>query len=95
MNVQVVTDPVGEILWLSLALSGRTHDLTAARTHKILRLYARQGVPILADMATSVRATASPPPSVVGPTANSPSPSRPRTGLCPRPGHLSNEAWHG
>ncbi|MGW4734780.1 transposase [Streptomyces shenzhenensis] len=51
VNVQVVTDPDGEILWLSPALPGRTHDLTAARTHKILRICARQGVPILADMA--------------------------------------------
>ena len=32
-------------------MPGRTHDLTAARTHKILRIRARQGVPILADMA--------------------------------------------
>ncbi|KAB1973037.1 transposase family protein [Streptomyces triticiradicis] len=51
VNVQVVTGPAGEILWLSPALPGRTHDLTAARTHKILRICARQGVPILADMA--------------------------------------------
>ncbi|WP_404199902.1 transposase family protein [Streptomyces tauricus] len=51
VNVQVVTDPAGVILWLSPALPGRTHDLTAARTHKILRICARQGVPILADMA--------------------------------------------
>ncbi|MFJ8939997.1 transposase family protein [Streptomyces sp. NPDC102365] len=51
VNVQVVTDPSGEILWLSPALPGRTHDLTAARTHKILRICARQGIPILADMA--------------------------------------------
>ncbi|MGX1027489.1 transposase family protein [Streptomyces sp. SAI-097] len=51
VNVQVVTDPAGEILWLSPALPGRTHDLTAARTHKILRICERQGVSILADMA--------------------------------------------
>ncbi|MGW4291161.1 transposase family protein [Streptomyces sp. NPDC004673] len=51
VNVQVVTDPGGDIVWLSPALPGRTHDLTAARTHKILRICARQGVPILADMA--------------------------------------------
>ncbi|MEU6521221.1 transposase family protein [Streptomyces sp. NPDC046978] len=51
VNLHVVTDPAGEILWLSPALPGRTHDLTAARTHKILRICARPGVPILADMA--------------------------------------------
>ncbi|NEA49883.1 transposase family protein, partial [Streptomyces sp. SID10815] len=33
VNVQVVTDPAGEVLWISPALPGRTHDLTAARTH--------------------------------------------------------------
>ena len=51
VNVQAVTDPVGRILWLLPALPGRTHDLTAARTHKILRICERQGVPVLADMA--------------------------------------------
>ncbi|GHH77820.1 hypothetical protein GCM10018793_26830 [Streptomyces sulfonofaciens] len=51
VSVQVVTDPAGQILWLSPALPGRTHDLTAARTHKILRICERQGVPVLADMA--------------------------------------------
>lgn len=51
VNVQVVKDPDGQILWLSPALPGRTHDLTAARTHKILRICARQGVPILAGTA--------------------------------------------
>ncbi|SCD45378.1 DDE superfamily endonuclease [Streptomyces sp. DpondAA-D4] len=33
------------------ALPGRTHDLTAARTHRIIHICERQGVPILADMA--------------------------------------------
>ena len=51
MNVQVVTDPDGRLLWLSPALPGRTHDLTAARTHRIIRICERQGVPILADRA--------------------------------------------
>jgi hypothetical protein len=30
VNVQLVTDPDGWLLWISPALSGRTHDLTAA-----------------------------------------------------------------
>ncbi|SCD74247.1 DDE superfamily endonuclease [Streptomyces sp. AmelKG-A3] len=33
------------------ALPGRTHDLTAARTHRIIHICECQGVPILADMA--------------------------------------------
>lgn len=51
VNVQVVTDPAGRLLWISPALPGRTHDLTAARTHRIIRICERQGVPILADRA--------------------------------------------
>jgi len=51
VNVQVVTDPAGRLLWISPALPGRVHDLTAARTHRIIRICERQGVPILADRA--------------------------------------------
>lgn len=51
VNVQVVTAPNGEVLWLSPALPGRCHDLTAARAHRIIRICERQGVPILADRA--------------------------------------------
>ncbi|MFJ8098469.1 transposase family protein [Streptomyces griseofuscus] len=51
VNVQVVTDPDGRLLWLSPALPRRAHDLTAARTHRIIRICERQGVPILADLA--------------------------------------------
>ncbi|KOG35897.1 transposase family protein, partial [Streptomyces viridochromogenes] len=32
-NVQVLTDPFGRLLWVSPALPGSTHDLTAARHH--------------------------------------------------------------
>ena len=49
VNVQVVTDPTGHVLWISPALPGRSHDLTAARTHRIIRICERQGVPVLAD----------------------------------------------
>lgn len=45
VNAQVATDPSGKILWLSPALPGRTHDLTAARTRQILRICERQGTP--------------------------------------------------
>lgn len=41
----------GEVLWISPALPGRTHDLTAAHTHRIIRICERQGVPVLADRA--------------------------------------------
>jgi hypothetical protein len=51
VNVQVVTDPAGRLLWLSPTLPGRAHDLTAARTHWIIRICERQGIPVLADHA--------------------------------------------
>ncbi|MEU9602434.1 transposase family protein [Streptomyces sp. NPDC048109] len=51
VNVQLVTDPAGRLLWISPALPGRAHDLTAARTHRIIRICERQGVPVLADRA--------------------------------------------
>nr|BBM95943.1 transposase [Streptomyces sp.] len=50
-NVQVMTDPAGRLLWIPPALPGRPHDLTAARTHRIIRICERQGVPVLADRA--------------------------------------------
>lgn len=43
VNVQVVTDPQGEVLWLSPALPGHCHDLTAARAHRIGRISNRYG----------------------------------------------------
>ncbi len=49
VNVQVVADPTGKLLWISPALPGRTHVLTAARPHRIIRICERQGVPVLAD----------------------------------------------
>jgi hypothetical protein len=51
VNVQLVTDPAGRLPWLSPALPGRAHDLTAARAHRIIRICERQGIPVLADRA--------------------------------------------
>ncbi|MFJ3899909.1 transposase family protein [Streptomyces sp. NPDC090083] len=51
VNVQVVTDLAGRLLWISPALPGRAHDLTAARAHRIIRICERKGVPVLADRA--------------------------------------------
>jgi len=36
VNLQVITDPLGTIMWISKVLPGRTHDLTAARTHRVI-----------------------------------------------------------
>lgn len=49
MNVQVVTDPFGRLLWASPALPGSTHDLTAARTHGIVEALAAAELKCWAD----------------------------------------------
>ncbi len=46
VTAQVVTDPGRQLLWLSPALPGRTHHLAAARTHRIIRICERRGVPL-------------------------------------------------
>ncbi|MFJ5034613.1 transposase family protein [Streptomyces sp. NPDC088560] len=51
VNVQVLSDPTGRLLWVSPVLPGRAHDLTAARTHRVIRTCERQGVPVLAGRA--------------------------------------------
>lgn len=51
MNVQVLTDPFGRLLWVSPALPGSTHDLTAARTHGIVDALAKAGLKCWGDKA--------------------------------------------
>ena len=50
VNRQVITDPGGTIVWISKVLPGRTHDLTAARRHRIISTCRRLGIPVLADL---------------------------------------------
>jgi hypothetical protein len=49
MNVQVITDPHGRMVWASPALPGAVHDIKAARTHGIIDALAEAGVPCWAD----------------------------------------------
>jgi hypothetical protein len=51
MNVQVLTDPFGRLLWASPALPGSTHDLTAARQHGIIEALADAGLRCWGDKA--------------------------------------------
>ncbi|WP_328923304.1 transposase family protein [Streptomyces sp. NBC_00190] len=51
MNVQVLTDPFGRLLWAPPALPGATHDLTAARSHRIVDALAAAGLKCWADKA--------------------------------------------
>ncbi|MEV4616061.1 transposase family protein [Kitasatospora sp. NPDC049258] len=48
---KVIAGPQGKLVWISRALPGRTHDLTAARSHRIVKTCVRLRVPVLADMA--------------------------------------------
>ena len=49
MNLQVIASPSGEIVWVSGALPGSTHDLTCARIWGIMRELAAAGLITLAD----------------------------------------------
>jgi hypothetical protein len=49
MNLQVIASPEGEILWVSGALPGSVHDLTAARIWGMVRRLAAAGLIVLAD----------------------------------------------
>ncbi len=49
VNVQVIADPAGRLVWASPALPGAVHDLTAARTHNIVDALTRAEVLTFAD----------------------------------------------
>jgi DDE superfamily endonuclease/Helix-turn-helix of DDE superfamily endonuclease len=49
MNLQVISTPDGDIVWVSGPLPGATHDLSAARIRGILRELAAAGLIVLAD----------------------------------------------
>ncbi len=49
MNVQVIADPFGRLLWASPALPGAVHDIRAARTHGVIDALAEAGVRCWAD----------------------------------------------
>jgi hypothetical protein len=51
VNVQVIADPVGRLVWISPALPGARHDIGAAREHGIFDAFARAGVRAVADTA--------------------------------------------
>jgi hypothetical protein len=49
MNLQVISSPDGEILWVSGPLPDAVHDLTAARIWGIMRELAASGLVVLGD----------------------------------------------
>lgn len=49
MNVQIITDPAGRLVWAPPALPGAVHDIKAARTHGIIDALEEAGVECWAD----------------------------------------------
>ncbi|MFD7283515.1 transposase family protein [Streptomyces sp. NPDC059862] len=49
MNIQVISDPFGRLLWASPALPGAVHDIRAARTHGIIEALTRADARTWAD----------------------------------------------
>ncbi|MBW8703353.1 hypothetical protein MBT84_27540 [Streptomyces sp. MBT84] len=49
MNVQIIADPHGRLLWASPALPGTVHDIKAARTHGIIQALTDAGLSCWAD----------------------------------------------
>jgi hypothetical protein len=49
MNVQVLADPAGRLIWASPALPGARHDMGAAREHGIIDALLAAGVQVVAD----------------------------------------------
>ncbi|MFE8948167.1 IS5 family transposase [Streptomyces sp. NPDC007856] len=49
MNVQVIADPQGRLLWASPALAGAVHDVRAAREHGIIDALTEAGINCWAD----------------------------------------------
>jgi hypothetical protein len=51
VNVQVIADPAGRLVWISPALPGARHDMGAAREHGIIDVLTQAGVTAIADTA--------------------------------------------
>lgn len=49
MNVQVLADPFGRLLWASPALPGAVHDIRAARAHGIIDALSSENLACWAD----------------------------------------------
>lgn len=49
VNVQVIADPAGRLIWASPALPGARHDMGAPREHGILDALTAAGVRVIAD----------------------------------------------
>jgi hypothetical protein len=55
VNVQVIADAAGRLIWASVALPGRTHDLSAARQLGIIDALTSANVMTFADKTSDGR----------------------------------------
>src|SRR4051794_17421372 len=51
LNVQVIADPIGRLVWISPPLPGARHDMGAAREHGIIDALTTHEIPAVADTA--------------------------------------------
>jgi hypothetical protein len=51
VNVEVIVDPIGRLVWISSALPGARHDMGAAREHGIIDAFTEAGVRAVGDTA--------------------------------------------
>ncbi|WP_157577312.1 transposase family protein, partial [Saccharomonospora iraqiensis] len=51
VNVQVLADPAGRLIWASPALPGARHDMGAAREHGLIEALTTAGIRVVADSA--------------------------------------------
>ena len=51
VNVQVISDPAGRLIWASPALPGARHDMGAASEHGIIVALVRAGIQVVVDSA--------------------------------------------
>jgi hypothetical protein len=51
VNVQIIADPIGLLVWISPPLPGARHDMGAAREHGIVDAFTQAGVRAVADTA--------------------------------------------
>lgn len=49
VNVQVIANPLGRLLWVSPALPGAVHDIKAARTHAVISTLSEVDAQVFAD----------------------------------------------
>jgi hypothetical protein len=91
VNVQVIADAAGRLKWVSAALPGSTHDLTAAREHGLVQALTTDEVMTFADKGyQGAAAVSAPRSSAIAGAVGCPVGKRPSTAVTPRSAPLEN-----